>query len=51
MTDALAFYAAHGAITDPGEYAHMFDGAPDAAADPVKGWPKGVETDFTVGPA
>ena len=32
MTDELAFYAAHGAITDP-----------------VKGWPKGVETDFAVG--
>ncbi len=68
MTDELAFYAAHGAITDPGDHASMFaavtadDGFDFPAlrdiyesstglrvADPAKGWPKGVETDFAVG--
>lgn len=42
MIDELAFYSTHGAITDPGAYAFMFDGAPDDAVELAR-WVRNVQ--------
>ena len=41
MIDELGFYSTHGAITQPGAYASLFDGAPDDAAELAR-WARNV---------